>query len=77
VPKNEIYNAKKEVMAKTTRPKLLGQNKRRLELAFLTPTFLGGLSAEVCEISPHTCNSDFLYFLKNDGKFALSMVSLF
>jgi hypothetical protein len=30
-----------------------------LELAFLTPPFLGGFSAEVCEISPH--NSDFLY----------------
>ena len=28
------------------------------ELAFLTPPFLGGISAEVCEISPH--NSDFL-----------------
>jgi hypothetical protein len=23
------------------------------ELAFLTPPFLGGFSAEVCEISPH------------------------
>ena len=29
-----------------------------LQLAFLTPPFLGGFSAEVCEISPH--NSDFL-----------------
>jgi hypothetical protein len=29
-----------------------------LQLAFLTPPFLGGISAEVCEISPH--NSDFL-----------------
>jgi hypothetical protein len=28
------------------------------QLAFLTPLFLGGISAEVCEISPH--NSDFL-----------------
>jgi hypothetical protein len=27
-------------------------------LAFLTPPFLGGISAQVCEISPH--NSDFL-----------------
>jgi hypothetical protein len=31
-----------------------------LKLAFLTPPFLGGISAEVCEISPH--NSDFLKF---------------
>jgi hypothetical protein len=30
------------------------------QLAFLTPPFLGGISAEVCEISPH--NSDFLQF---------------
>jgi hypothetical protein len=28
------------------------------QLAFLTPPFLGGISAEVCETSPH--NSDFL-----------------
>jgi predicted Abi (CAAX) family protease len=28
------------------------------KLAFLTPPFLGGISAEVCAISPH--NSDFL-----------------
>jgi hypothetical protein len=27
-------------------------------LAFLTPPFLGGISVEVCKISPH--NSDFL-----------------
>jgi hypothetical protein len=31
------------------------------QLAFLTPPFLGGFSAEVCEISPH--NGDFLSFL--------------
>jgi hypothetical protein len=30
------------------------------QLAFLTPPFLGSISAEVCEINPH--NSDFLYF---------------
>jgi hypothetical protein len=35
-------------------------NFRRVQLAFLTPPFLGGISAEVCEIRPH--NSDFLYF---------------
>jgi hypothetical protein len=40
------------------------------QLAFVTPPFLGGISAEDCEISPH--NSDFLYiFLINHGKFAL------
>ena len=38
-----------------TRPPACGQ------LAFLTPPFLGGISAEVCEISPH--NSDFYNFL--------------
>jgi hypothetical protein len=32
--------------------------KTRSQLAFLTSPFLGGFSAEVCEISPH--NSDFL-----------------
>jgi hypothetical protein len=40
------------------------------QLAFLTPPFLGGFSAEVCEVSPH--NSDYLLFsLRNDGQFAL------
>ena len=34
--------------------------KKGNQLAFLTPPFLGGISAEVCEISPH--NSDFLEF---------------
>jgi hypothetical protein len=32
--------------------------QKSFQLAFLTPPFLGGISAEVCEISPH--NSDFL-----------------
>jgi hypothetical protein len=31
------------------------------QLAFLTPPFLGGIPAEVCEISPHI--SDFYNFL--------------
>jgi hypothetical protein len=31
---------------------------RRGQLDFLTPPVLGGISAQVCEISPH--NSDFL-----------------
>jgi hypothetical protein len=35
--------------------------KRRMnQLAFLTPPFLGGISAEVCEISESPHNSDFL-----------------
>jgi hypothetical protein len=33
-------------------------NEGIVQLAFLTPPFLGGIWAEVCEISPH--NSDFL-----------------
>ena len=40
--------------------------------AILTPPFLGGFSAEVCEISPH--NSDFLnnfFDVLYDGKVAL------
>jgi hypothetical protein len=32
--------------------------REAMNLAFLTPPFLGGISAEVCAISPH--NSDFL-----------------
>ena len=32
----------------------------RIQLAFLTPPFLGDISTEVCEISPH--NSEFLQF---------------
>jgi hypothetical protein len=34
------------------------KQEETVQLAFLTPPFLGGISAEVCEISQH--NSDFL-----------------
>ena len=37
-----------------------------MQLAFLSPPFLGGFSAEVCDISPL-----FIIFWANDGKFAL------
>jgi hypothetical protein len=48
-------------MKDTRMPNYFARNiiyKNFNQLAFLTPPFLGGISAEVCEISPH--NSDFL-----------------
>jgi aspartate carbamoyltransferase catalytic subunit len=51
-----IDTQKYSVMRNMRKVRKLSASKHGFQLAFLTPPFLGGISAEVCEISPHNSN---------------------